>query len=156
MNFYKHFVGDYQRSTAHLSIVEHGAYRLMLDQFYGTGKPLPVEKKALYRLLRAESGAEKKAIDAVSLQFWRQIPADFHTIFGWLNLNTEEERQPLCSIATEWSEPDGLINVRALRELVDASVRAMKNRKIAIQREANKAELRRLEAEAAARKGGMK
>ena len=70
MNFYKHYIGDYQRDTGHLSLAEHGAYRLMLDAFYATGKPLPSDKKALYRLLRAATGVERKAIDVVSAQFW--------------------------------------------------------------------------------------
>lgn len=70
MNFYKHYIGDYQRDTGHLSLAEHGAYRLMLDAFYATGKPLPVDKKALYRLLRAATAVERKAIDFVSAQFW--------------------------------------------------------------------------------------
>ena len=70
MNFYKHYIGDYQRDTGHLSLAEHGAYRLMLDAFYATGKPLPADKKALYRLLRAATAVERKAIDFVSAPFW--------------------------------------------------------------------------------------
>lgn len=70
MNFYKHYIGDYQRDTGHLSLAEHGAYRLMLDAFYATGKPLPADRKALYRLLRAATSIERKAIDMVSAQFW--------------------------------------------------------------------------------------
>lgn len=70
MNFYKHYIGDYQRDTGHLTLTEHGAYRLMLDAYYATGKPLPAERKALYRLLRAAGATEKKAIDSVASQFW--------------------------------------------------------------------------------------
>ena len=70
MNCYKHYIGDYQRDTGHLSLAEHGAYRLMLDAFYATGKPLPADRKALYRLLRAATSIERKAIDMVSAQFW--------------------------------------------------------------------------------------
>ena len=70
MNFYKHYIGDYQRDTGHLTLAEHGAYRLMLDAYYATGRPLPGQRKALYRLLRAESTSERRAIDAVASQFW--------------------------------------------------------------------------------------
>ena len=70
MNFYKHYIGDYQRDTGHLTLTEHGAYRLMLDAYYATGKPLPSDRKALYRLLRAAGATEKKAIDSVASQFW--------------------------------------------------------------------------------------
>lgn len=74
MNFYKHYIGDYQRDTAHLSITEHGAYRLMLDTYYATGKPLPVERKALCRLLRADGASDKAAIDGIVCQFWKETP----------------------------------------------------------------------------------
>ena len=36
MIFYKRYLGDYQRDTGHLSMLEHGAYTLLLDAFYAT------------------------------------------------------------------------------------------------------------------------
>lgn len=69
MNFFKLYIGDYQRDTAHLSIAEHGAYMLMLQHYYATEKPLPAGK-ALHRMLRAQDKAERDAIDAVASQFW--------------------------------------------------------------------------------------
>jgi hypothetical protein len=136
MNFYKHFIGDYQRGTGDLSIVEHGAYRLMLDHFYGTGRPLPQDRKALCRLLRAETDPERRAISAVSVRFWRPLPAEISQLYDLLDLHTEAERAPLLRVANEWTEVGGLINVRALGEIVKASVIAAKNRRTAIEREA--------------------
>lgn len=72
LNFYKLYIGDYQRDTAHLSLVEHGAYMLMLQHYYATEKPLPTGK-ALYRMLRAESKIERDAIDWIVAQFWEVI-----------------------------------------------------------------------------------
>lgn len=69
MNFFKLYIGDYQRDTAHLSVTEHGAYMLMLQHYYATEKPLPTGK-ALHRMLRAQDRAERDAIDAVVAQFW--------------------------------------------------------------------------------------
>ncbi len=71
MNFYKHHIGDYAKKTGHLSIAEHGAYLLMMQTFYATEKPLPTGR-TLYRLLRAESKADRDAIDSVVRQFWRE------------------------------------------------------------------------------------
>lgn len=72
MNFFKLYIGDYQRDTAHLSVTEHGAYLLMLQHFYATEKPLPTAK-ALHRMLRAETKAERDAIDVVAGRFWIPI-----------------------------------------------------------------------------------
>lgn len=83
--FYKHFIGDYQRKTAHLSLAEHGAYRLMMDHAYATGNPLPADRKALYRLVRADSAIERKAVDSVVEQFWTETEG------GLVNARTTEE-----------------------------------------------------------------
>lgn len=73
MNFFKLYIGDYQRDTAHLSVTEHGAYLLMLQHYYATEKPLPTGK-ALHRMLRAQDKDEREAIDAVVAQFWKETP----------------------------------------------------------------------------------
>lgn len=69
MNFFKLYMGDYQRDTGALSIAEHGAYFLMLQYHYATEKPLPTGKD-LYRLLRCESKSDRLAVDQVAKQFW--------------------------------------------------------------------------------------
>ena len=74
MNWFKLYIGDYQRDTAHLSITEHGAYQLMLQHYYATERPLPAGK-ALHRMLRAQDKAERDAIDTVAAQFWTETPA---------------------------------------------------------------------------------
>lgn len=71
MNFYEHHIGDYQKKTAHLSLLEHGAYFLMMQAFYATEKPLPTGK-VLYRMLRAASKPERAAIDSIVSQFWQK------------------------------------------------------------------------------------
>lgn len=74
MNFFKLYIGDYQRDTAALSLAEHGAYLLMLQHYYATEKPLPIGRE-LYRLLRAETRQERDAVDAVSRRFWAETDA---------------------------------------------------------------------------------
>jgi uncharacterized protein YdaU (DUF1376 family) len=84
MNFFKLYIGDYQRDTAHLSITEHGAFLLMLQHYYATEKPLP-KGKALHRMLRAQDKSEREAIDSVSAQFWQE------TDEGLINERADEE-----------------------------------------------------------------
>jgi uncharacterized protein YdaU (DUF1376 family) len=138
MKWYKRFPGDYSRDTAHLSMIEHGAYALMLDVAYGTTKPLPAERRALYRILRAETQAEKVAVDKIAVEFWRPIPAEFETLHEWLGLRTDDEKRHLGMVACEWTEGSGLINLRTLREMIRAAGTGEKNRQIAIAREEKK------------------
>ena len=85
MNFYKRFIGDYQRDTGHLSMIEHGAYALLLDAFYASEKPLPIDGQRLYRLTMAVSDEDRAAVDYVLESFWRE------TGDGWVNSRALEE-----------------------------------------------------------------
>lgn len=71
MNFYKHYIGDFQRDTNHLSLTERGAYRALLDHLYATEKPLPKNVQDLYRLVGAMDAREKAAVRRVIHEFWR-------------------------------------------------------------------------------------
>jgi len=50
MNYYQHHLGDYLRDTAHLSMLEDGAYRRLIDAYYIRERPLPGELREVYRL----------------------------------------------------------------------------------------------------------
>jgi len=68
MNYYERHLGDYAKSTAHLTMLEHGAYCLLLDRYYSTERGLP--KDAVHRVARAKSKAEIHAVDAVLSEFF--------------------------------------------------------------------------------------
>ena len=81
MNYYKKHLGDYAKSTATLTILEHGVLNLLLDLYYATEKPLPA--KNIYSCARARTKKEKVAVDVVLKKFfvctkegWRQKRAD--------------------------------------------------------------------------------
>ena len=44
LHYYQFNIGDYARDTSHLSLVEHGIYRLLLDWCYLNEKPITTEK----------------------------------------------------------------------------------------------------------------
>lgn len=44
MHYYQHNIGDYARDTGHLTILEHGIYRLLLDWCYLNEKPITTEQ----------------------------------------------------------------------------------------------------------------
>lgn len=72
MNFYQHHLGDYLKDTAHLTMIEDGAYRRLIDLYYLHEQPLPSDKKQLYRLARATTPAERKTIDSVLEEYFYQ------------------------------------------------------------------------------------
>jgi uncharacterized protein YdaU (DUF1376 family) len=68
--WYPRYVGDYQRKTSHLSILEHGAYNLLLDHYYATGRPIPAIASVLHRVCRAFAADEQAAVAAVIAEFF--------------------------------------------------------------------------------------
>lgn len=85
MNFYKHYIGDFQRDTGHLSLVETGAYRAMLDHHYATEAPLPKKVRELHRLVGANTKSERAAVARILTEFFHE------TETGWVNARTLKE-----------------------------------------------------------------
>ena len=55
MHYYQFNIGDYRADTAHLSIIEHGIYRQLIDWYYLDEKPIPKETQVVMRRLRLGS-----------------------------------------------------------------------------------------------------
>lgn len=70
MNFYPHHLGDYAKDTKDLAMLEHAAYRLLLDHNYATEQPVPNEIDKLYRIAGARTPAELKAVEKVAERFF--------------------------------------------------------------------------------------
>lgn len=83
MNYYEHHLGDYAKDTAHLTMLEDGAYRRLLDRYYGTEQGIPADQA--HRICRARSREEKAAVDAVLEEFF------FLAEGVWKNNRAEEE-----------------------------------------------------------------
>ncbi|QIY81487.1 YdaU family protein [Chromobacterium violaceum] len=83
MNYYERHLGDYAKDTAHLSILEHGVYSLLLDRYYGTEQGIPADQA--YRVSRARSDDEKAAVDVVLAEFFELVDGI------WINRRAEEE-----------------------------------------------------------------
>lgn len=72
MNYYEHHLGDYLRDTAHLSMLEDGAYRRLLDAYYIKELPLPKAMRDVCRLVRAISKPERDAVAIVLSEFFEE------------------------------------------------------------------------------------
>jgi uncharacterized protein YdaU (DUF1376 family) len=76
--WYAHYTADYERKTSHLTMLEDGAYRRMLDHYYATGIALPLNADHLYRICRAFSDEERNAIDSVLKQYFVRKRDGYH------------------------------------------------------------------------------
>lgn len=83
INYYERHLGDYARDTAHLTMVEHGAYTLLLDRYYATQAPIPTDQA--HRLTRARTREERAAVDAVLAEFFTESPE------GWRHSRCDAE-----------------------------------------------------------------
>lgn len=70
MDYYKRYMGDYQRDTGDLSLAQHGAYALLLDHYYSVRKPLPAAMEKLHRLCRATTKPEQDAVETIANEFF--------------------------------------------------------------------------------------
>jgi len=85
LNYYEHHLGDYLRHTAHLSMLEDGAYRRLIDAYYIREAPLPNELREVFRLVRAQSKQDREAVETVLREFFTESPD------GWRHGRCEHE-----------------------------------------------------------------
>lgn len=83
MNYYERHLGDYAKDTAHLTMLEHGAYGLLLDRYYSTEAGIPADQA--YRITRAQKKDEKKSVDVVLSEFFSLVDG------VWINRRADAE-----------------------------------------------------------------
>lgn len=59
-------------------MIEHGAYRILLDAYYTREVPLPTDRRACYKLARAKNKDERAAVDYVLEEFFFEQGDGFH------------------------------------------------------------------------------
>ena len=84
MHYYQFNIGDYRADTAHLSILEHGIYRQLIDWYYLDEKPIPKETQVVMRRLRLGSD---------ELHFLTNVLSDFFVLtdLGYFHTRIEKE-----------------------------------------------------------------
>ena len=68
MNYFEDHIGDYAAATAHLSWDGGMAYTSLIRAYYHAEKPIP--KGQAYRLARASTPAQRRAVDTVLSEFF--------------------------------------------------------------------------------------
>jgi len=78
VNYYEHHLGDYAKDASHLSLVEDGAYRRLLDAYYIREQPLPGDLKLCCKLARANTKPERDAVKYVLGEFFDLRDDGYH------------------------------------------------------------------------------
>lgn len=85
INYYPFHIGDYVSATRHLSWEEDIAYRRMLDTYYTTERPLPLDERAVCRLVLATTEGQRAAVEAVLAEFFKRTES------GWVSARADSE-----------------------------------------------------------------
>ena len=70
MHYYQHNIGDYRKDTSHLSLLEHGIYRQLLDSYYLDEVPLNSDLAKLMRSHSVRNADEQQALKNVLSDFF--------------------------------------------------------------------------------------
>ncbi len=70
MHYYQHNIGDYRKDTLHLSLLEHGIYRQLLDSYYLDEIPLTADLNKLMRSHSIRTTDEQQALKNVLNDFF--------------------------------------------------------------------------------------
>lgn len=119
--WYSFYPADYARDTAHLTMIEHGAYRLLLDHCYMTGKPLPANEVHLHRVCRAFAQEEQSALHNVLHQFFTL------TDDGWVHERVQAELAKSGEISEKRRQAANLRHKPAERNHANAGANADAN-----------------------------
>lgn len=71
MHYYQFNIGDYRRDTGHLSLLEHGIYRSLLDTYYLNESPLCEDDAILMRTHCIRTDIEEKAFKNILKDFFK-------------------------------------------------------------------------------------
>lgn len=72
MHYYQFNIGDYRRQTAHLTLLEHGIYRILLDTYYLSESPLTSNDADLMRTHCIRTEEEINAFKNVIKDFFKK------------------------------------------------------------------------------------
>lgn len=77
MNHYPHHIGDYLKDTSHLSLLEHGCYRRMIDVYYTREKPYQ-DAVEVCKLVGAKTAQERATVGSLLADYFIEEPDGWH------------------------------------------------------------------------------
>jgi uncharacterized protein YdaU (DUF1376 family) len=113
VNYYERHLGDYAKDARHLTMLEHGAYTLLMDRYYSTEKGIPADKA--HRVAGARTPEEYAAVDAVLEEFFKLVDG------VWVKGRIEEEIAK-ASVRIDAARENGKKGGRPRKEQPDPSI----------------------------------
>lgn len=130
MNYYPFHIGDYLSATRHLSWEEDAAYRRMLDTYYTAERPLPLDERAVCRLVLATTDSQREAVRVVLSEFFERTAAGWvnHRADGEILAMQEKQDKQRDRANKRWHKPDAEPgNALAMPRHMDADATASKD-----------------------------
>jgi uncharacterized protein YdaU (DUF1376 family) len=78
LHYYTFNIGDYRRDTSHLTLLEHGIYRQLIDSYYLSEQPLCADEASLMRSHCVRSADEQQAFKNVLKDFFELHEDGWH------------------------------------------------------------------------------
>ena len=113
MFYFQHHVGDYRRDTGHLTLLEHGIYRQLIDLYYITEKPLDA---SAMRLVCVRTADEEQAYKRVLADFFHEHNGKyFHKRCDFeISRYKDKSSKATDSAKKRWKKIKGLPDAKAL------------------------------------------
>lgn len=76
--YYRHIIGDYDRDTKELSLLEHGVYRRLLDAYYANRGPISAAPDRLFRCTSAMLADEQACVLKIAATYFEERDGCLH------------------------------------------------------------------------------
>jgi len=124
MYYYQHHIGDYRRDTGHLTLLEHGIYRQLLDLYYISEKPLDAHAM---RLVCVRTADEQEAYKRILEDFFVKRDGKFYhkRCDEEINLFKNKSDKAKESASKRWNKNKDLKDANALQTDSDSDANDM-------------------------------
>lgn len=134
MNYYNRHIGDYLKSTAHLSLLEHGVYSRLMDVYYVRESGLHQDNVA--RLVGARSKDELAALSRVLEEFFELVAGIWvqHRCEREIEAFSDKSMKSKRSAKTRWEDDktNDDSNANAMRTHTERNADAMPRGRVPI------------------------